>query len=33
MIIDPLQFYNSYVNNNYAKNKNAKYIMMEGDVS
>jgi hypothetical protein len=30
-LIEPLQFYNSYVTNNYAKNKSAKYVMMKGE--
>jgi len=32
-LIEPLQLYNSYVTNNYAKNKSAKYVMMNGGVS
>ena len=32
-LIEPLQFYNSYVTNNYAKNKSAKYVMMKDGVS
>jgi hypothetical protein len=32
-LIEPLQFYNSYVTNHYAKNKSAIYVMMKGGVS
>ena len=31
--IEPLQFYNSSVTNNYATNKSAKHIMIRGGVS